>query len=129
MRLTPTNLSVTHLAANDLAQIDTMQFKWYNPFNPKPAPPAFGKGKVLPEGSAPLVLRFPSFTQLTLSTIDSFLSKLVFQWLAPFLEVGFSRPLEKDGTLPRVIFLLCDQSAFLVLQIYGNFPYPVKRGR
>jgi hypothetical protein len=25
------------------------------------------------------------------------LSKLVFQWLTPFLEVGFSRPLEEEG--------------------------------
>ncbi|KAK7454037.1 hypothetical protein VKT23_011548 [Stygiomarasmius scandens] len=49
-----------------------------NPFNPPPAPPAFGSGKVLPEYSA------------------SYLSRLVFQWLGPFLNVGFSRPLEKE---------------------------------
>lgn len=29
--------------------------------------------------------------------INSFLSKLFFQWLGPFLDVGFSRPLEQDG--------------------------------
>ncbi|KAF8882127.1 P-loop containing nucleoside triphosphate hydrolase protein [Infundibulicybe gibba] len=59
--------------------------KLYNPFNPSPAPPAFGKGKVLPEGTAP------------------WLSKLVFQWISPFLDVGFSRPLEEDDLweLPR----------------------------
>jgi hypothetical protein len=50
----------------------------HNPFHPPPAPPAFGQGKVLPEEQS------------------SLLSKLVFQWLGPFLEVGFSRPLEKD---------------------------------
>ncbi|TFK36263.1 multidrug resistance-associated ABC transporter [Crucibulum laeve] len=59
--------------------------KLHNPFRPPPAPPAFGEGKVLPEGSA------------------SPLSKLVFHWLGPFLTVGFSRPLEKEDfwTLPK----------------------------
>ncbi|KIK63265.1 hypothetical protein GYMLUDRAFT_40975 [Collybiopsis luxurians FD-317 M1] len=52
--------------------------KFNNPFHPPPAPPAFGKDKVLPESEA------------------SWLSQLVFQWLSPFLSVGFSRPLEKD---------------------------------
>ncbi|KAF8235236.1 multidrug resistance-associated ABC transporter [Tricholoma matsutake] len=52
--------------------------KLNNPFNPPPAPPSFGSGKVLPEGNAPL------------------LSRLIFQWLGPFLSVGFSRPLQKD---------------------------------
>lgn len=28
---------------------------------------------------------------------ESLLSKLAFEWLAPFLSVGSSRPLEKDG--------------------------------
>ncbi|KAF8150246.1 hypothetical protein B0H34DRAFT_181181 [Crassisporium funariophilum] len=45
---------------------------------PAAAPPAFGRGKLLPEGNAP------------------WLSKLVFQWIVPFLDVGFPRPLEKD---------------------------------
>ncbi|KAF5360296.1 hypothetical protein D9758_009166 [Tetrapyrgos nigripes] len=52
--------------------------KFSNPFHPPPAPPAFGNGKVLPEYNA------------------SFLSRLVFQWIGPFLDVGYSRPLEKD---------------------------------
>ncbi|KAF5370935.1 hypothetical protein D9615_009781 [Tricholomella constricta] len=52
--------------------------KLSNPFKITPAPPDFAKGKLLPEGNA------------------SWLSKLVFQWLVPFLDVGFSRPLEKD---------------------------------
>ncbi|KAF9472565.1 multidrug resistance-associated ABC transporter [Pholiota conissans] len=52
--------------------------KFANPFYPPPAPPGFGTGKVLPKESAP------------------WLSQLVFQWLAPFLAVGFSRPLEKE---------------------------------
>ncbi|KAH9476201.1 ABC-type transporter cicA [Psilocybe cubensis] len=47
-------------------------------FKPSPAPPGFGEGKILPEGTSPL------------------LSKLIFQWLGPFLEVGYSRPLEKE---------------------------------
>ncbi|KAF9466008.1 multidrug resistance-associated ABC transporter [Collybia nuda] len=54
-----------------------MKIRW-NPFKPTPAPPAFGAGKVLPEGQAP------------------FLSQLIFHWLGPFLSVGFSRPLEED---------------------------------
>ncbi|KAF9466028.1 multidrug resistance-associated ABC transporter [Collybia nuda] len=52
--------------------------RFSNPFRPTPAPPAFATGKVLPEDTAP----WPS--------------KLVFQWLVPFLDVGFSRPLEKE---------------------------------
>ncbi|EKM53211.1 uncharacterized protein PHACADRAFT_259405 [Phanerochaete carnosa HHB-10118-sp] len=50
----------------------------YNPFHPPPAPPAFGQGKVVPEGQA------------------SLLSKLIFGWLDSFLGVGFTRPLQKD---------------------------------
>ncbi|KAJ7580556.1 multidrug resistance-associated ABC transporter [Mycena floridula] len=50
----------------------------YNPLRPPPAPPAFGAGKVVPEEQS------------------SFLSRLVFGWLSPFLGVGFSRPLEKE---------------------------------
>ncbi|KAJ7457054.1 multidrug resistance-associated ABC transporter [Mycena latifolia] len=49
-----------------------------NPFHPPPAPPAFGKGKTVPKATA------------------SYLSQLVVHWLTPFLDVGFSRPLEKD---------------------------------
>ena len=33
----------------------------------------------------------------------SLLSKLVFQWLAPLLDVGFSRPLEKEGKYRSVM--------------------------
>ncbi|KAJ7175337.1 multidrug resistance-associated ABC transporter [Mycena filopes] len=49
-----------------------------NPFNPPPAPPAFGQGKILPKDKA------------------SYVSQLIVHWLSPFLDVGFSRPLEKD---------------------------------
>ncbi|KAJ7607370.1 multidrug resistance-associated ABC transporter [Roridomyces roridus] len=49
-----------------------------NPLHPAPAPPAFGQGKTLPKDKA------------------SYLSQLVVHWLSPFLEVGFSRPLEKE---------------------------------
>ncbi|KAJ7284398.1 multidrug resistance-associated ABC transporter [Mycena rebaudengoi] len=52
--------------------------RFSNPFNPPPALPAFGAGKTVPKNSA------------------SYLSQLVFHWLSPFLDVGFSRPLEKD---------------------------------
>ncbi|RPD65442.1 multidrug resistance-associated ABC transporter [Lentinus tigrinus ALCF2SS1-7] len=50
----------------------------WNPFNPKPAPPAFGQGKVVPE------------------TKVSPLSRLLFSWLDPILSVGFSRPLQAE---------------------------------
>ncbi|KAI0646268.1 multidrug resistance-associated ABC transporter [Trametes meyenii] len=50
----------------------------WNPLRPRPAPPAFGQGKVVPE------------------TVASPLSILLFSWLDPFLSVGFSRPLEKE---------------------------------
>ncbi|GLB40936.1 putative ABC transporter transmembrane region [Lyophyllum shimeji] len=50
----------------------------WNPFKPQPAPAAFGAGKVLPERTA------------------SYLSRLFFHWLDPFLNVGFSRPLEEN---------------------------------
>ncbi|KAJ7630119.1 multidrug resistance-associated ABC transporter [Mycena polygramma] len=49
-----------------------------NPFHPPPAPPAFAVGQILPEDDA------------------SYLSLLVAQWLGPFLNVGFSRTLEKE---------------------------------
>ncbi|KAJ7123626.1 multidrug resistance-associated ABC transporter [Mycena epipterygia] len=51
---------------------------FFNPFHPPPAPPGFGIGKTVPTAQA------------------SYLSQLVVQWLNPFLEVGFSRPLEKE---------------------------------
>ncbi|EJD02283.1 multidrug resistance-associated ABC transporter [Fomitiporia mediterranea MF3/22] len=49
-----------------------------NWFKREPASPAFGKDKIVPQSEA------------------SFLSRLTFEWLAPFLYVGASRPLEKD---------------------------------
>ncbi|KAI0360724.1 multidrug resistance-associated ABC transporter [Trametes cingulata] len=50
----------------------------WNPFRPRPAPPGFGQGKVVPETQASPV------------------SRLLFSWLDSFLSVGYSRPLEKD---------------------------------
>ncbi|KAL4258198.1 ATP-binding cassette transporter C, partial [Pleurotus pulmonarius] len=50
----------------------------FNPFNPPPAPPAFGKSTVVPEKQA------------------SWISQSIFQWLSPFLAVGFSRPIQLD---------------------------------
>ncbi|KAJ3506143.1 hypothetical protein NLJ89_g7032 [Agrocybe chaxingu] len=55
-----------------------MKLDLHNPLKPPPAPPGFGSGKEIPEETAPLW------------------SKIRFQWLAPFLDVGFSRPLEKE---------------------------------
>ncbi|RDX46560.1 multidrug resistance-associated ABC transporter [Lentinus brumalis] len=49
-----------------------------NPFRRTPAPPAYGKGQVVPETRA------------------SPLSRLLFSWLDPLLSVGFSRPLQAD---------------------------------
>ena len=71
---------------------ETMGFQ--NPFKPPTAPPAFAANKVLPEQRASYdkscsvnfglsFLRFPS--------------RLIFQWIAPFLDAGFIRPLEKEG--------------------------------
>ncbi|KAK7050453.1 oligomycin resistance ATP-dependent permease YOR1 [Favolaschia claudopus] len=48
------------------------------PFTPPPAPQGFAVGKTVPQPKA------------------SYLNQLVCLWLGPFLEVGFSRPLEKD---------------------------------
>ncbi|KAG9227354.1 hypothetical protein CCMSSC00406_0004107 [Pleurotus cornucopiae] len=50
----------------------------HNPFHPEPAPPGFATGKIVPEERA------------------SILSRIVFHWLTPLLQVGFSRPLEKE---------------------------------
>ncbi|KAF9488932.1 multidrug resistance-associated ABC transporter [Pleurotus eryngii] len=50
----------------------------HNPFHPEPAPPGFAEGKIVPEEQA------------------SILSRIVFHWLTPLLQVGFSRPLEKE---------------------------------
>ncbi|TFY55007.1 hypothetical protein EVJ58_g8525 [Rhodofomes roseus] len=49
-----------------------------NPLHPTPAPPGFGDGKIAPVVNS------------------SWISKLLFGWLDPFLQVGFSRPLEKE---------------------------------
>ncbi|KAJ7852952.1 multidrug resistance-associated ABC transporter [Mycena leptocephala] len=52
--------------------------RFSNPFHPPPAPPGFGSGKTVPQNSA------------------SYISRLAVYWLTPFLDVGFSRPLEKE---------------------------------
>ncbi|KAK7052301.1 multidrug resistance-associated ABC transporter protein [Favolaschia claudopus] len=52
--------------------------RFTNPFHPPPAPQGFAVGKTVPQPKA------------------SYLNQLVCLWLGPFLEVGFSRPLEKD---------------------------------
>lgn len=88
-----------------------MKVPWNNPFKPSPAPPSFGEGHTLPQGSA------------------SLLSKLVFYWLNPFLEVGFSRPLEKEDLweLPnaRLTSTITDD---LTTRFYNRCP-PEKRPR
>ncbi|KAK0199743.1 multidrug resistance-associated ABC transporter [Desarmillaria ectypa] len=50
----------------------------FNPLHPPPSPPAFAGDHVLPEENVTIF------------------SRLIFQWLGPFLDVGFSRPLEKE---------------------------------
>lgn len=35
----------------------------------------------------------------------SFLSRVIFAWLDPILSVGFSRPLQKEGSHPSVACL------------------------
>ncbi|KIM43746.1 hypothetical protein M413DRAFT_443652 [Hebeloma cylindrosporum] len=55
-----------------------MKVPWHNIFHPPPAPPGFGTGKVLPERSS------------------SWLSRLGLHWIGAFLNVGFTRPLEKE---------------------------------
>ncbi|KAJ7728028.1 multidrug resistance-associated ABC transporter [Mycena olivaceomarginata] len=52
--------------------------RFSNPFDPPPAPAGFGAGKKIPESSA------------------SYLGQVIVSWLDPFLQVGFSRPLEKE---------------------------------
>ncbi|KZP09468.1 multidrug resistance-associated ABC transporter [Athelia psychrophila] len=72
----------------------------WNPFHPPPAPPAFGANTTVPQRTA------------------GPLSQLVFHWLGPFLEVGFSRPLEKDD----LWHLPADrQTAALSAEVEGNF--------
>lgn len=71
-----------------------------NLFKPPPAPAAFGAGKVLPERDASYVI---FMLQLAINSdasdlFDRLFSRLIFHWLSPFLNVGFSRPLEQDGT-------------------------------
>ena len=48
-------------------------------YHPKPAPPGVFGGQPLPEGN-----RDP-------------ISRLTFQWIAPIMKVGYSRPLELEG--------------------------------
>lgn len=68
-----------------------------NPFSPPPAPPAFGAGKVLPEHKSYKLSLNLHRSSLSTDETTSPLSRLFFNWLTPFLSVGFSRPLEKEG--------------------------------
>ncbi|KAJ7607493.1 multidrug resistance-associated ABC transporter [Roridomyces roridus] len=82
-----------------------------NLFRPSPAPPAFGSGKIVPQYSA------------------SYLSQLVIHWLGPFLQVGFSRPLEKEDLWELPPHWLTAQSAdALERNFYPRCP-PEKRPR
>lgn len=71
--------------------------KFSNPFRPQPAPPGFGAGKIIPEDTAPYVTVrcLPCLYQRSARLF----SRLIFEWLSPFLGVGFSRPLEKEGMM------------------------------
>lgn len=70
--------------------------KFPNPFHPPPAPPGFGTGKTIPKQSASYVVCLVDCSSQDLCTGSRLLSQLVFQWLVPFLSVGYSRPLEKE---------------------------------
>ncbi|KAJ7054729.1 multidrug resistance-associated ABC transporter [Mycena amicta] len=78
---------------------------FFNFLHPQPAPPAFGKGNTLPEPTA------------------SYLSRLVVHWLSPFLDVGFSRPLEKDDLWELPADRLTGATADVVeANFYGRCP-------
>jgi ATP-binding cassette subfamily C (CFTR/MRP) protein 1 len=102
-----------------------MKFQFSNPFNPPPAPPAFGSGKILPEESSPLVLNSfvfrhkPESILIVCVAVTRFLSRLIFQWLSPFLEVGFSRPLEPTG-MSEPNPNTCQSSTLLIMTILAD---------
>ncbi|KAJ7753347.1 multidrug resistance-associated ABC transporter [Mycena maculata] len=77
-----------------------------NWWRPQPAPPAFGKDDIVPDTHA------------------SAISRLFYEWLSPFLSVGFSRPLQKDDLwqLPpdRLTEFLSDQ---FERTYYARFPF------
>ncbi|KIY72285.1 multidrug resistance-associated ABC transporter [Cylindrobasidium torrendii FP15055 ss-10] len=77
----------------------------WNPFKVEPAPPAFGKDKILPEHNA------------------SIFSRVVFGWISPLLSVGYTRPLKVDDlwTLPdeRLTSTLTEE---LEISFYGRCP-------
>ncbi|TFK65936.1 hypothetical protein BDN72DRAFT_900291, partial [Pluteus cervinus] len=74
-----------------------------------PVPPGFAIGKELPEKKA------------------SWPSRVIFHWIAPFLNVGYSRPLEKDDlwTLPKE-YLTSTITDNLETNFYSRCP-PEKR--
>ena len=68
--------------------------KFPNPFRPPTAPPAFAANKVLPEQRA----SYDNSRSVSLGLSPlRFPSRLIFQWIVPFLDAGFTRPLEKEG--------------------------------
>jgi hypothetical protein len=78
--------------------------------HPAPAPPGFGGKDVVPEARASCVYTCASAQQPAYAPacLGRLISKLVMQWLSPLLNVGFTRPLKKDGP-----FLLPTASALL----------------
>ena len=75
---------------------------FWNPFRPHPAPPGFGVGTVLPEDNAKYVVRNRDQTLCNPDHIYSWVSRIIFYWVNPLLNVGFSRPLQEDGAWPFV---------------------------
>ena len=68
--------------------------KFPSPFKPPTAPPAFAENKVLPEQRA----SYDNSCSIGLdSSLLRFPSRLIFQWIVPLLDAGFTRPLEKEG--------------------------------
>ena len=73
-------------------------------FHPKPAAPAFGEGKVIPERKALYVVG-ACVLPINLIFLHSFISQIFFAWLDPLLRVGYTRPLEQEGQLHNVLTL------------------------
>lgn len=73
--------------------------RFWNPFHPPPAPPAFGAGKVLPEAAAPYVDIGPAFVTYGLHLADFFRS-LSFNGLVHFLTWVSRGPWKKMVRTP-----------------------------
>jgi len=90
----------------------------WNPFHVRPAPRAFGTGKILPECCAKSVISLGRLFGPYSRRFHSWLSRITFSWVNPLLNVGFSRPLEEDGTR----HLLIRETSFMNLADLWEMP-------